>query len=327
MPILNRTWKSRRLLALDGGGPCGMSTIILMEELMRLMQRELGLSTLPRPGEVFDLMAGSGTGGLLAIMWGRLMMTIDESKKYFSAIGSEVFSEKKWTATSNTMFKASKLENATRKMLMKHLGNEDARMNDPQSSNETCKAFVIFLLPGPDCSVVEAIRATCASIGLFKPVEITEPGDIAISYMDGSINNNNPTPRLLEEAGLVFPGQDVACIINLGAGRPRMISVPDPGSPKSSWPSELSTMLMTLAMDCERTAQEMETRFAHIPEAYFRFSVDQGLEDVTLWDWGENVVPHTHAYLRLLDTSAKMNRAVQVLAKDEMKVPVGRIGM
>jgi hypothetical protein len=30
---------------------------------MLKVQRELGLSELPRPGEVFDLMAGSGMGG------------------------------------------------------------------------------------------------------------------------------------------------------------------------------------------------------------------------------------------------------------------------
>ncbi|KAG8748761.1 hypothetical protein FRC12_013798 [Ceratobasidium sp. 428] len=347
MPLLNRTWKGRRLLAIDGGGPChGMTTIILMEELMRLMQRELGQPELPRPGEVFDLMVGSGMGGLLAIMWGRLMMTIEESKKYFNEISSEVFSEKKRTAASNTMFKASKLEDAARKMLTEYLGNENARMNDPHSSSETCKTFVCvtptatiragmveFLRsypatqrPGPDCSIVEAIRATCASVGLLKPVKILEPGNITTSYMDGGINNNNPTPRLLEEAGLVFPAQDVVCVINLGAGRPRTISAPDFGSPNFSWSSELSTMLMALATDCERTAQEMETRFAHIPEVYFRFSVDQGLEDITLWDWEKNVVSHTHAYLRLLDNSTKINRAAQVLVKDEMKVPVERIG-
>ncbi|KAG9119071.1 hypothetical protein FRC07_006088, partial [Ceratobasidium sp. 392] len=347
MPIASRTWKGRRLLALDGGGPCGMSTIILMEELMRRVQHELGLSELPRPGEVFDLMAGSGTGGLLAIMWGRLMMTIDESKKYFNSIGEEAFSEKKRAAKSNTIFKASKLEEVTRKMLAEHLGDENARMNDLQSSTQACKTFVCITSTdtmragmsvllrsypaisnsGPDCSIIEAVHATCSSVGLLKPVEIPELGGIKRSYVDGGIGNNNPTPHLLQEAGLVFPGQDVACIISLGTGRTPTISVPDSRSSQSLWSSELSTMLMALATDCERTAENMEGRFQNIPGVYFRFNVDHGLDDVSLADWRKRAVAHAHAhaYLGLINNKAKMDRAVQALGKDESKVPVERV--
>jgi hypothetical protein len=75
-------------------------------------------------------------------MWGRLMMTIAESKKYFKAIGEEAFSERKWPAGSNGMFKASKLEAATRKMLVEYLGDANARMNNPRVSSEECKAYV-----------------------------------------------------------------------------------------------------------------------------------------------------------------------------------------
>ncbi|KAG8738487.1 hypothetical protein FRC10_006800 [Ceratobasidium sp. 414] len=211
------------------------------------------------------------------------------------------------------MFKANKLEKATRKILEKYLGSQDARMDDPQSSGETCK------------TIAEAIRATCASVGLFKPVEIVEPGGVKMSYVDGGMGNSNPTPRLLEEAGMIFPGQEVACVISLGAGNARTISVPDSRPFQPSWSSELSMTLMALATDCERTAEEMEERFKNTPGVYFRLSVDQGLGDIGLADWGKDVVSHTWAYLRLSNNDAKMSRAAQALGKDEPSISVERL--
>ncbi|KAG9079511.1 hypothetical protein FS749_008462, partial [Ceratobasidium sp. UAMH 11750] len=124
---------------------------------------------------------------------------------------------------------------------------------------------------------------------------------------------------------MVFPGQEVACVISLGAGNARTISVPDSRPFQPSWSSELNTTLMALATDCERTAKEMEERFKNIPSVYFRLSVDRGLDDIGLTDWGKDVISHTWAYLRLPGNDTKMSRAAQALGKDEPRVSVERL--
>lgn len=68
-----------RLLAFDGGGVRGLSSLLIVERLMQEVQRirEEGIPTtdkLPLPCEYFDLICGTSTGGLIAIMLGRLRM-------------------------------------------------------------------------------------------------------------------------------------------------------------------------------------------------------------------------------------------------------------
>src|SRR5579859_655108 len=70
-----------RILALDGGGVRGLSSLLIIQKLMHEVQRimiNIGQATAndasPLPCEYFDLICGTSTGGLIAIMLGRLQM-------------------------------------------------------------------------------------------------------------------------------------------------------------------------------------------------------------------------------------------------------------
>src|SRR6266496_3916637 len=63
-----------RILALDGGGVRGLSSLLILRELMGEIGRQKNLDQTPLPCEFFDLIGGTGTGGLIAIMLGRLRM-------------------------------------------------------------------------------------------------------------------------------------------------------------------------------------------------------------------------------------------------------------
>src|SRR5271155_1011476 len=70
-----------RILALDGGGVRGLSSLLIVQRLMHEVHRIMthkGQATvdgkLPLPCEYFDLICGTNTGGLIAIMLGRLRM-------------------------------------------------------------------------------------------------------------------------------------------------------------------------------------------------------------------------------------------------------------
>ena len=70
-----------RVLALDGGGVRGLSSLLIIEKHMHEIRRIMvhnGQATthgaLPLPCEYFDLICGTSTGGFIAIMFGPLRM-------------------------------------------------------------------------------------------------------------------------------------------------------------------------------------------------------------------------------------------------------------
>lgn len=53
--------KELRLLALDGGGVRGLSSLMILEQLMQTIDPEHP----PKPCEYFDMIGGTSTGGFV----------------------------------------------------------------------------------------------------------------------------------------------------------------------------------------------------------------------------------------------------------------------
>ena len=77
MASLPRPPKPLKILTIDGGGLQGISTLLILEELLRAIARNNGCATSkPRPCDVFDVITGIGPGGWLALLLGRFQMDI-----------------------------------------------------------------------------------------------------------------------------------------------------------------------------------------------------------------------------------------------------------
>lgn len=82
------TEKPLRILSLDGGGVRGISSLYILKELMRQIAREHEANNpgapeiTPHPREYFDLICGTSTGGLIALMLGRLRMVKGQLMRY-----------------------------------------------------------------------------------------------------------------------------------------------------------------------------------------------------------------------------------------------------
>ncbi|KAF8609875.1 FabD/lysophospholipase-like protein [Ceratobasidium sp. AG-I] len=313
----------------DGGGIQGLAALVTLREFMRRIQAKLGLSTTPRPCEYFDLMAGTGIGGLVVIMLGRLRMTIDEAMDWFNEIVTLVFGSKKlW---GNGAFKASVFVEVVGRMAVMHAGSATAPMIEPQASESACKTVVCAMsadsmvgaLPtlfrsyestknrAPDCTIVQAARATTAKPGIFKPVEIVDHG-VRLSYIDGGLGCNNPTARMLDEAEFVFPSQHAQSIISLGTGQTHPSSIPSPSLIQRVLPTQATEAMEGIATDCERTSQEIHTRFQHVPGVYFRFNVGQGLQDIQHSELEKlpKVAAHTISHHQKVSVGSMLNQAV-----------------
>lgn len=55
--------KSYGLMTLDGGGVRGLSSLLILKDLMYHIQQQRNLKDLPRPCEYFDMICGTSTGG------------------------------------------------------------------------------------------------------------------------------------------------------------------------------------------------------------------------------------------------------------------------
>ncbi|EDN10954.1 conserved hypothetical protein [Histoplasma mississippiense (nom. inval.)] len=117
-----------RVLSLDGGGVRGYSMLILLQELMHRTYVECegkapSRNQIPKPCDHFDLIAGTGTGGLIALMLGRLRLDLETCKDVYVRMTRRVFETDKTIAGipyRSTLFKASKLEEAIRQCVWEH---------------------------------------------------------------------------------------------------------------------------------------------------------------------------------------------------------------
>jgi patatin-like phospholipase/acyl hydrolase len=119
-----------RLLALDGGGVRGLSSLMIIRRLMATVDPDMP----PKPCEYFDMIGGTSTGGLIAIMLGRLGMSVDECIEAYTSLSDKVFKKTghrvKINGNLQGRFDASELERAVKRILVERGLGEDALFKD-----------------------------------------------------------------------------------------------------------------------------------------------------------------------------------------------------
>jgi patatin-like phospholipase/acyl hydrolase len=179
----------------------------------------------------------------------------------------------------------------------------------------------------PDCTIVEAVRATTARPGVFKPVNIEDHG-VQLPYIDGGLGCNNPTACMLDEAKLIFPDRYAGCVISVGTGQSETASVPIPGWIQRVLTDTAIKAMKSIATDCDRVAQDMYSRFQDTSSVYFRFNVEQGLQRIGMSDFNRlsEVVAHTRQYNKQAEVNWKLNSAAVAAALGNELVATDRLG-
>lgn len=73
MAHLPKPTKPLKILTIDGGGLQGISTLLILDKLLDAVAGNNGK---PRPCDIFDVIAGIGPGGWLALLLGRFQMDV-----------------------------------------------------------------------------------------------------------------------------------------------------------------------------------------------------------------------------------------------------------
>ncbi|KAJ7937769.1 acyl transferase/acyl hydrolase/lysophospholipase [Mycena leptocephala] len=328
---------SLKLLALDGGGIRGLSELLMIKEVMhRLMVEEnkkrktLGLApldTLPKPCDHFDLIGGTSTGGIIALILGRLRMDVDTAIMCYDHLAKQVFSEVK-RGLGDGKFKASKLEAAIKSTVAKMTGDSETPLLE--GGEAVCRTFVCarnaqnmnanipVLFRTYDshethtgCKIWEAARATSAAPTFFKRIEIGR----GQHFIDGGLGSNNPSKVVLDEAKKVFPDRQIGCIVSIGTGQGDIISIDKPGFFQRLIPTNVIEALQGIATDCEARHEEMLALFDNSPNTYFRLNVEQGMQNIKLSEWEKlsNVEAHTAQYMRRKEVEKTFALLVNVM--------------
>jgi len=166
-----------------------------------------------------------------------------------------------------------------------------------------------------NCTIVEAVRATSADPGFFKPIAIGAK-NLKEVFVDGGLRVNNPVKYVISEAESALPNREISCLVSLGAGVPDVIGLEKPDSFQNMLPSKVMQVLKAIATDCEATSEDVARDYRD-KGTYFRLNVDAGLGSITLAEWTSlgAVSAHTGAYLQKYEVDRKVNQLLAILGE------------
>jgi len=90
----------------------------------------------PRPCDVFDLIGGTSTGGLIAIMLGRLKMSVDECIEAYQGLAEQAFRPRFWKLNT-PRFDGTAIENYFKSLIARKGLDKDALL--VEADNPKCK--------------------------------------------------------------------------------------------------------------------------------------------------------------------------------------------
>ncbi|KDQ16906.1 hypothetical protein BOTBODRAFT_219380 [Botryobasidium botryosum FD-172 SS1] len=286
-----------RLLSLDGGGVRGISSLHILKEIMLKVSNG---DASAKPCDYFDMIAGTSTGGLIAIMLGRLQMTVDECIKSYNELAKVVFTSENHEGTI-ARYDGKVLADCIKKIVNQRTQNSDATMLDEQGK---CKVFVVAVrsesvnneapvhirtftnkkMPthysNTNWKIWQAGRATSAAPTYFDQMVVD-----GYNYTDGGLGANNPILELLAEVSSVYgPLRPIGCLLSIGTGIAPNVSLGDPTDGPIRGILHIGQAVAALATNCERTRDTFESAsLPYLPkqgeEKYWRFNVAISTKD------------------------------------------------
>jgi hypothetical protein len=142
------------------------------------------------------------------------------------------------------------------------------------------------------------------------------------AFIGGVLGANNPTRELLKEAGTVFGNERrVAQIISIGCGVPHALSLEAMMDGVGA-----SHLLKEIPTDCQMVATELAARLYDV-EAYLRLSVDKGIGNIEMDQWGMvgDVEMHTACYIESQTITHALEGSLKRLTKRSGTVTLGHL--
>ncbi|KAF9467928.1 acyl transferase/acyl hydrolase/lysophospholipase [Collybia nuda] len=245
------------ILSVDGGGFRGLSCLIILSHIMRMLVEDPDEEIIPSPCQAFDLICGTSTGGLIALLLGRLGLNCSTAISVYKELGPSVFGRDEGTIWGNIVkgerFPSAAFEALLAEVVTKYTGSGETLLKAPKSSPDALEhgstdtfvtvvstdagsagveAYRLRSYPTPrkgtdsapighNWTICQAARATSAAPTYFSPLEVGSQ-----LFQDaGASGFNNPVMEAVQEAEMRWPpSKHEYVIISLGTGLASLIS-------------------------------------------------------------------------------------------------------
>ncbi|KAG7007631.1 hypothetical protein G7Y79_00009g027400 [Physcia stellaris] len=307
----------------DGGGVRNYSSLLILKALMERVRSKTELSQL-RPAEVFDFIVGSSSGGLIAIMLGRLGMTVDETISKYIEFTEAVFRRSRWFSVRGLVWPS--FEGWRRNIFSAPSAPSKTGVIAWDSKSKCPYMFRTYdcfgnkeqisqpLNPGPADShqIWQIARATTASPPYFSPMKL---GDRV--FLDGGISTNNPTQEAVRDLRSLYNGiLNDACIVSVGSGLASKHRSPKHPS-KIPWIRSIEAILAftrQIVTQTESIHLAVRDFLEDSHASYFRFDVED-VGDIRINDWRllEHISKRTRQHLSTDAARDTLDRCAKAL--------------
>jgi patatin-like phospholipase/acyl hydrolase len=219
-----------KVLSIDGGGIRGIIPAMFLAEIERRTQQPIA--------DMFDLIAGTSTGGVIALgvtkpgPGGRPQYSAQKLVELYEAEGSTIFSRSLWhrLIAADNFLEEKYPSSGIEQVLDNYFG--EARLKEALtdvliSSYEIEQRFPFFFksskakkLDNYDFPMKKVARATSAAPTYFEPLKLEaqeSPGYYAL--VDGGVYANNPAMCAYVEASTMQAEPSEFLVLSLGTGQ------------------------------------------------------------------------------------------------------------
>ncbi|XQE67053.1 patatin-like phospholipase family protein [Pseudomonas sp. P3C3] len=268
----------KKILSIDGGGIRGIIPALVLAEIEQKTGQPIA--------DLFDLIIGTSTGGLLALGLGKRDATgkPQYSAKNLSALyekrGEDIFSRSLWRRTPGYNIADEKYSHdGLETLLEEYFGNATLGQLKPHTVVTTYDLHQrdpLFLkswsAPHQDIRIREAARATSAAPTYFEPLPL-RVNDKKCALVDGGVFINNPAVSGYAEAHKIFPGEDLF-LVSLGTGQ---MTREIPFKEAKDWGQAAWVMpLLSCMFDGVSDAADYQMQQIMPAGTYFRLQVNLG---------------------------------------------------
>ncbi len=218
-----------KILSIDGGGIRGIVPAVVLAEIEKRTGRHIA--------RLFDLIAGTSTGGILALGLGipktprAPLYAANQMIEMYEREGARIFSRRlsHKVAACGNLWRAKYAATGIEQVLQDYFG--DSRLRDAATdllipSYEIERSFPFFFRSAIarersdyDFPVREVARATSAAPTYFEPMKLpTGTFTHHFTLIDGGVFANNPAACALVEARTSHPDPTDFLVVSLGTG-------------------------------------------------------------------------------------------------------------
>ncbi len=214
---------SIKVLSIDGGGIRGIIPAMILMELEACLKRKLH--------EVFDLISGTSTGGILALGIGAACRgpepySPSELLRFYLQNGPDIFRQR-WFTKLRQVFRPKYSPAPLERVLNEFFGKTGLQSAltpllitsyDLESQRPFFfKSQKIADQPAYDWKIIEVARATSAAPTYFPPLRAVH-ADGNYTLVDGGVFVNNPAMAAYAEARRLYPAADQFIVVSAGTG-------------------------------------------------------------------------------------------------------------